>query len=139
MAPHSFVICNHSCPHSKETMMTSSRADALKLCYIFPYPPCAGIEEHVNTTSFHPLCNNGCEARNGTRFVDVGIDNVELQYWLPTLLLHAVCPPGYDASGAPLHRSSIVPGSWDEEPSMEEEQEQEGKSTHMDSMHYHLF
>jgi hypothetical protein len=116
--------------------MKSRRADALKLCYIFPYPPTTGIEQHVHNTSFHPLCNNDCEARKGTGFVNVGIDNIELQYWLPTLISHVVCPPGYDTSNVLLHRSSIVPGSWNE---VQQDEKEEGKSAHMDLMHYHLF
>lgn len=92
--------------------MKLRRPDALKLCYIFPYPPSTGIEDHLNNTALHPFCNDSCEARNGTRFVNVGIDSIELQYWLPTLRSYVTCPPGYDVSGVPLHRSKNVPGLW---------------------------
>lgn len=116
MPPCSFAICNHSCPHSKEAMMKKSkRAEALQLCYIFPYPPSTGIENHVNNASFHPLCNNDCKAQNGSKFVNARSDNLELQYWLPVLLSHTACPPGYNSYNQSRHRTITLPGYWVEE------------------------
>lgn len=92
--------------------MQSRRDDPLKLCYIFPYPPSAGIEKHVNNALFHPLCNDDCNARNGSKYDNVAIDNMELQYWLPTLLSHSICPPGYNLHNNPKKRTSTVPGYW---------------------------
>lgn len=100
MAPDCFVICNHSCPHSSEEMAKSRRVDALKLCYIFPYPPSAGIESHIDNTLLHPLCDDTCQASHGDKFVNIGLDDKELQYWLPSLLSHTICPPGYDKYSA---------------------------------------
>lgn len=115
MAPDGFVICNHSCPHSSQAMIKSRRADALKLCYIFPYPPSAGIKSHVHNISFHPLCDDACQARNGDKFVHIGLDDKELQYWLPTLLSQTICPPGYEQYKTLPCSKSPVPGSWTEE------------------------
>jgi hypothetical protein len=114
-------------------MMKSSRADSLKLCYIFAYPPSAGIESHVNNTSIHPLCDDACQAKHGPEFVNIGIDNKELQYWLPTLLSQSICPPGYEEYNI-LHtnKSVAMPGSWIKEHDEKEShlflsKEQEGK------------
>ena len=98
--------------------MKSRRDEALKLCYIFPYPPSSGIENHVNNTSFHPLCNDDCNARNGSKYVNVTIGNAELQYWLPILSSHSICPPGHTVHSNPNHKTSTVPGTWlkDQEP-----------------------
>ena len=115
MPPNSFVICNHSCPHSSQAMMKSRRADVLKLCYIFPYPPSAGIESHVDNTSFHPICHDACQARQGDKFVHIGIDDKKLQYWLPRLMSQTICPPGYERYKTVQCTKSTVPGSWIEE------------------------
>ena len=113
MAPDSFVICNHSCPHSLQAMMKSRRADGLKLCYIFAYPPSGAIDSHINNTSFHPLCDDACQAKHGPEFVNIGIDNKELQYWLPTLLSQSICPQGYEEYHVlQPKKSALVPGSW---------------------------
>jgi len=114
MAPQSFVICNHSCPHSKSAMMKSNRANPLKLCYIFPYPPTGGIESHINSLSFHPFCSDACDAKNGPNFVNAGNDNSALQYWLPTLLMHSTRPLGYNFHGI-SEREGPIPGLWIEE------------------------
>ena len=104
-------------------MMTSRRADALKLCYIFAYPPSSGIERHVNDTSFHPLCDDTCQARQGPGFVNIGIDNKELQYWLPTLLSQSICPPGYEEYNIFHTKKRAVPGSWTSKDHDKEESE----------------
>ena len=115
MAPQSFVICNHSCPHSQRAMMKSKRADALRLCYVFPYPPCAGILDHVDNLSFHPFCNNICDAQKGAKFINVDINNLTLQYWLPTLLSCTGCPPGYNTYSISCHMTGVMPGLWVEQ------------------------
>jgi len=116
MAPQGFVICNHSCAHSQKAMMKPKRADALKLCYVFPYPPSAGICDHVDNSSFHPLCNDACDARKGDKFINVdSINNQTLQYWLPTLLSHSRCPPGYDVYSISCHKTEPIPGLWVEQ------------------------
>lgn len=114
MDPQCFVVCNHSCPHSKSAMMKSNRANALKLCYIFPYPPDGGIINHVTSTLFHPLCNIACDAKQGPEFINAGIDHQALQYWLPTLLLNSICPPGYNACSMSQKRNVLMPGLWTE-------------------------
>jgi len=112
MDPQCFVVCNHSCPHSKSAMMKSNRANALKLCYVFPYPPAGGIKNHLTSPSFHPLCSDACDARQGPEFIDAGTGHQELQYWLPMLLLHSICPPGYNTCSMP--QNMPMPGLWTE-------------------------
>lgn len=115
MAPQSFVICNHSCPHSQRAMMRSRRADALKLCFVFPYPPSAGINDHADNSSFHPLCNDTCDAQKGARFINIDINNLTLQYWLPKLLSHTGCPPGYNSYSISSYETEPMPGLWVEQ------------------------